>query len=302
MEKGFIVKAPATTSNMGPGFDCLGMAMTLYNQSEFRFEEKGLKISGEGFNNYKDNDPKKNLIYTSFEACCRRNGTLPPENLQIHSINRIPMGSGMGSSATAILMGIFGANEWGHFGMSRYDLLGLATEIEGHPDNAAPSIFGGFAASVVENGKTTCRRWETADWNLCVVVPHFDLSTHEARKALPTQVTRQDAIFNISHLPFVLEALRTGDESLLRQGMQDRIHEKYRMALLPGSAEAVQAAREAGAAASGLSGAGPGVIAYTMGETKSILSAMQEVYRKINLPFESFTLKAAKEGISVETL
>lgn len=297
--KSFTVKAPATTSNMGPGFDCIGMALGLYNEAVYSFDRKGLEITAEGFVNQAVADPKKNMIYHAFEACCAANGTVPPEDMQIHTTNRVPMGSGLGSSSTAVLMGIFGANQWGGFGMSRDQLIGLATELEHHPDNAAPAICGGLTSAVIEDGDIHIRQYETADWNLAVVVPQFKLLTEEARAALPKMVSLQDAVYNIGHMMLVVDALRTGDGDLLQLGMRDKLHQRYRMALLPGSEQACAAALKAGAAASGLSGAGPGVIAYTMGDTAEILKAMESAYDEIGLKYNSFALKIAKQGVSV---
>lgn len=298
--KTFTVKAPATTSNMGPGFDCIGMALSLYNESEFSFASDGLSITAEGFTNQAESDPKNNMIYRAFAACCERNSVKPPENMQIRCVNRIPMLSGLGSSSTAILMGIFGANEWGGFRMSKDALLELATELEGHPDNAAPAIFGGLTAAIKEENHIIIRSYKTANWNLAVVVPEFRLPTHEARAALPKMVPLQDAVYNIGHMMLVVDGLREGNEKLLRQGMKDKLHERYRMALLPGSEKAVAAAFKAGAAASGLSGAGPGVIAYTMGSSNGILKAMEAVYESLPLPYHAFNLKISQNGVIVE--
>ena len=287
----FIVKVPATSANIGPGFDCLGVALNLFNEVRFSFDDSiPLTITAEGFRGQLPKLPQKNLIYRAFCTACEKFGVQPPRAMQIHCINNIPMGSGLGSSSSAIVAGICGANQWGGFGMDRAALLDLATEIEGHPDNVAPAIYGGLVAAVMDDSKVSLCRYTAADWNVAVVVPCFDLLTSESRRVLPKQVSMQDAVFNIAHSLLVVEALTKGDTALLRQGMQDRLHQQYRLPLIPGASEAVQAALDLGAAA-GLSGAGPGVAAFTMEDPQPILDAMCKAFADNMMNYHAFCLK-----------
>ncbi len=295
----FTVRVPATTANIGPGFDCLGMALTLCNEAEFSFGGDELRVEIEGFNRLTSADPRDNLIYTTFADTLLDHGIEVPTGMRIHCRNNVPMGSGLGSSSTAVVIGLAAANEYGQLGMDSEALLKAATAIEHHPDNAAPAIYGGFvSAAMEEDGEIIVCRHPVAEWNMAVVVPVFNLLTADARKALPKSVPLADAIFNISHTLMVIEALKNGDLELLRRGMQDRLHQSYRFALIPGIEDAAKAAHEAGAA-SGISGAGPGVIAFTTGDAKPYLDIMEAEVRKHHAEVNSFIVKISQTGLEV---
>ncbi len=295
----FTVRVPATTANIGPGFDCLGMALTLYNEADFSFEGDDLRIEIEGFNRLTSADPYQNLIYTVFADTLREHGVTLPKGMRIHCRNHVPMGSGLGSSSTALLLGLAAANEYGRLGMDNAALLKAATRLEGHPDNAAPAIYGGFVSAAPEDdGEIIVCRHPVADWNMAVVVPVFNLLTSDARKALPKSVPLADAVFNISHTLMVIEALKNGDLDLLRRGMQDRLHQSYRFALIPGIENAANAAREAGAAA-GISGAGPGVIAFTLGDARPYQEIMEAEAYACHAEVNSFLVKVSRTGLEV---
>lgn len=253
------IRVPATSANLGPGFDCLGLALDLWN--EISFEEAGqLKYRASGEGAEKLNKGSRNLLTKSysrlFEVCGRKmNG------VHIAARNDIPMSSGLGSSAAAIVAGIFGANEMLGKPMDMNDLLKLATEAEGHPDNVAPALLGGLVVSVMKQDEVITRRYEISALTAVVVKPDVEWLTKTARAVLPKSVSRADAVHNIGRAALVVDALRTGDLDLLQHVMEDRIHQPYRLRHISGGMAAYKCAKKYGAAA--LSGAGPSIIVFT---------------------------------------
>ena len=162
--------------------------------------------------------------------------------MNIHCINRIPLASGLGSSAAAIITGLLGANAMMNNALSNTDILNLATEIEGHPDNVAPALLGGLVATVVNEGKIIARKLDVAGCAITIVLPDFHFTTKQARAALPKHVPMKDAVHNISRAVLVTEAFRTGDLDLLGKVMEDALHQPYRLPLIPGAQEAMEAA------------------------------------------------------------
>ena len=256
------VSVPATTANLGPGFDCLGLALSLRNEAVFETHPgSSYEVEIQGFGG--DTLPLgfENLIVRSAQRLFEFAGSAIP-GLRIRCTNSIPPGSGLGSSSAAILTGLLGANLLLNDPLSKDAVLDLAARLEGHPDNVAPALLGGLTMSAAANsGGWLTRRLALPDWWAAVVVPEIDLPTTQARSILPGLVPRQDAVFNIGHALLVVEALRSGDADLLRAGMQDRLHQPQRLDLIPGALEALELSARLGAAVC-LSGAGPGVIAF----------------------------------------
>ena len=300
-----IVHVPATTANLGPGFDCLAMALDLWNEVSFSVSGTGIQIEIEGFGKETLPVDGSNLIVQSAQRTFQLLGCESPTGLSILCENQIPLGSGLGSSAAAVLAGVLGANELCGAPLSQVDVLNLAVEIEGHPDNAAAALFGGLVI-VGNNGEKLVTRpvglprvggeiLQTA-----VVFPDFKLSTHDARMALPTQVAFTDAVFNIGMNALVVQALIEGDLVLLGDVMQDRLHQPYRLKLIPGAEAAIRAARVNGAAAAALSGAGPSVIAFGLEDMQVVADAMMKEFRKAGLESQSFCLPVSEAGAWVE--
>ncbi len=179
--------------------------------------------------------------------------------------NCIPVGSGLGSSAAAILAGFLAANSLLGSPFDHAQILDMANQLEGHPDNLAAALYGSLTAVTAASEGLITRRFDHPPLKVVLVVPEFRLSTRAARLALKEQVPLTDAVFNISRSVFVLEALRAGDLALLSRVMDDRLHQYQRFALIPGAEAASQAGRKAGAAAVSLSGAGPALIAFSAG-------------------------------------
>jgi len=271
------IRVPATSANLGPGFDCLGLALDLWN--EIAFEEAGqLKYRATGEGAEKLNKGSRNLLTKSyarlFEVCGRKmNG------VHIAARNEIPMSSGLGSSAAAIVAGIFGANEMLGRPMDTNDLLKLATEIEGHPDNVAPALLGGLVVSVMKTNEIITRRYEIPELTVVIVKPDVEWLTKTARAVLPKSVSRADAVHNIGRAALVVDALRKGDLDLLQLVMEDRIHQPYRLRHISGGMAAYKCAKKHGAAA--LSGAGPSIIVFTqLSQAQHAMTDIQSIFRE----------------------
>lgn len=295
----FSVHVPATTANIGPGFDSIGLALDLWNEASFFFDGKGLSFSVQGYRPAFEIQPENNLIYKAFAELCRVCGKATPQALRIVCNNRIPVGSGLGSSAAAILIGLLAADAWLGSQLSKKELLEIASAIEGHPDNAAAAIYGGLIGICSDGTSFHEDSFPVAEWNTVVVLPKFDLSTKASRKILPEKVCLKDAVFNISHALFVMQALGSGDENLLGIAMQDRLHQPYRIPLIPGADLIINAAKASGAAAVGLSGAGPSLISFMMSDPETILSKMRAILEPAGLDIEFFTPRISRCGAYV---
>lgn len=297
------VNVPATTANLGPGFDALGLALNLWNEADFTLREDGqicLMVEGEGKEILPTN--AENAVAQAALQIFELAGETCP-GLQIACLNRIPLGSGMGSSSAAMLTGMLGANGLLGNPMSEEQILKLAIETEGHPDNVAPAMLGGLVASIVHQDRVVSMRLPAranhGSIHATVVLPDFDFPTQHARSILPKQVERQDAIYNISRAVLVTEALRTGDLTLLGIAMKDSLHQPYRLPLIPGAVAALEAAKQAGAAAVALSGAGPGLIAFSSQIDPAIGASMVQAFEAAGLNARIFELETSYEGAEV---
>lgn len=298
-----LVKVPATTANLGPGFDALGLALNLWNEAEFvATDDKQIvfTIEGEGENilPHDANNPIADAalqIYDKTGMAC--NG------LRIHCVNRVPLSSGLGSSSAAMLTGMLGANALLGNPLSDEEILKLAIETEGHPDNVAPAMLGGLVASIVYEEHVISlklpARANRSPIHVTVVLPDFDFPTKQARAILPKQVDRKDAIYNISRAVLVTEALRTGDLDLLGKSMSDALHQPYRIPLIPGAQAAIEAAHHAGTAAVALSGAGPSLIAFSSKQEPAVGLAMKRAFEQAGLAARIFELGTSYEGAEV---
>jgi homoserine kinase len=294
------VHVPATTANLGPGFDTLGLALDLWNGTEFIQMDNGkltLSISGEGEKTLPC-DETNTIAAAALQlyALVGRN----PDGLSIRCTNRIPLVSGLGSSSAALLTGMLGANALLGEPFSRQDILTMATENEGHPDNVVPAMLGGLVASVVHGDRIVTRKLLVSPMSVTVVFPDFYFPTKTARAILPEYVLREDAIFNVSRAVLVIKSLESGDLSLLGQVMEDSLHQPYRLPLIPGALSAIQAARQAGASAVALSGAGPSLIAFSRQPADAGIGlAMQKAFQEAGLAARIFPLNISQSGASV---
>ncbi len=297
----FRVSVPASSANLGPGFDTLGLALNLWNETEFtsggpRFR---LEVEGEGADRLPAS--QKNLIYTALIHTLRAARQSPPAGLHIRCLNRIPLGAGLGSSAAAVLTGILVANHLLNGVFDRAQVIALAAELEGHADNAAPAALGGL--TIVAEGRRgwLFRRVAAPDLLVVVVTPEFHLPTKKARAALPERVARADAIGNIGRAALVVEALRSADRALLAEVLGDALHQPYRLPLIPGAAEALAAANALGAPAA-LSGAGPSLIAFPADDPQGVGAAMQAAFTAAGLTASLRILHTSAEGAQITNL
>ncbi|CDE91719.1 MAG: homoserine kinase [Candidatus Gastranaerophilaceae bacterium] len=239
------VKVPATTANIGPGFDCLGMALPIYNT--ITIEETVLPGTGIEINVIAESAAidelslehipldENSLVYKAVELLYNSIGQTPSE-LKINIHSNIPVARGLGSSASVIVGALIAANELLGKPADEVALLSIACEIEGHPDNITPAIVGGLVLSSQEDDGSVIYRklnWPT-EWAITVCVPDFELSTDIARSVLPKEVPMKDAIFNAQRLGMFVQAVNTKDAELMKLALKDRLHQPYRMKLVPG--------------------------------------------------------------------
>ncbi|MEG4206871.1 homoserine kinase [Microcoleus sp. Pol7_A1] len=340
------VTVPATTANLGPGFDCIGAALSLYNRFQFsRLEPSAtekLKITVTGQEAAKVKTDDSNLAYQAFLKLYDRLQKSPPP-VAIHIDMQVPLARGLGSSATAIVGGLVGANQLAGAPLSQVEVMQLAIELEGHPDNVVPALLGGcrLAASntppqppltkgglreefpLREAGLTEQSPLDLdaeilpspplskggqggGSWQICdipwhpnivpvVAIPDFELSTAEARRVLPADYSRADAIFNAAHLGLLLRALETGNENWLRCALQDKIHQPYRQSLIKGYEAVQQAALNARACGMVISGAGPTLLALTDATNADA------VVREMAAAWMEFGVKADVRAIDLDT-
>ncbi|MBW4631628.1 MAG: homoserine kinase [Iphinoe sp. HA4291-MV1] len=302
------ITVPATTANLGSGFDCIGAALTLYNEFKFtRLEQGEVKITVTGAEAERVVTDESNLLYQAFVKFYQHiEQTSPPVQIDIHL--GVPLARGLGSSATAIVGGLFGANLLEGEALSQLQVMELAIALEGHPDNVVPALLGGcrLAATGVENEPPKLqelRKWEICDIPWCqqivpvVAIPDFELSTKEARQVLPTEVSRADAIFNAAHLGLLLRGLETGRGDWLKAALQDRLHQPYRKALIRGYDVVHSAAVEAGAYGMVISGAGPTLLALTDNDhSEAVARAMTAAWMEEGIKAEVRSLCVDTQG------
>jgi homoserine kinase len=271
------IRVPATSANLGPGFDCLGIALGLYLEVTATPSKKDSFIyTGQG---QLKNTPD-NLMHEGFRAVYQKLEQRAP-TITFEVTNPIPLARGLGSSSAALVAGIALADAMTEGALGRDGVFQLAAELEGHPDNVAPAIFGGFTASVQRsNGSYLCEKLELPAWTFLFGVPEFELLTSEARRVLPESYTRPDVIFNTSRTSLWTLAVALNKPELLRVASQDKIHEPYRENLVPGLAETRQQVLAAGAYGAFLSGAGPTIGVICSNETKKICKELLQRFVK----------------------
>jgi homoserine kinase len=275
--------APATTANLGPGFDCLGMALDLWNRLEISAgsptsDEPVVEIVGEG----EEELPKdrSNLVYRSMEFLFREaDEEMPP--LRLRCRNQIPLKRGLGSSAAAIAGGLAAANALCPRAFSPEDLLEMAATIEGHPDNVAAAVLGGLRLVVTDQQRLyTVPVSVPAELHAVLFVPDFRIATADARNVLPQKVSVADAVHNLGRIALLVTGMLTGHPEYLGIATQDRLHQPYRQSLFPAMKVIIAAARDAGALGVFLSGSGPTVLALTQGREMTVAYEMAESARQ----------------------
>jgi len=296
----FLIQVPATSANLGPGFDALGLALDLWNETTLTLaDEFNVNAIGEGEGRIATG--KNNLIIRSaLKLAARVDKSLPA--FKAECVNLIPLSSGLGSSASAVVTGVLAGNALLGNLLSNEEILTLASELEGHPDNVAPALMGGLVVSMMENRTVTARQLPlNMDIFITVALPDIYLPTRQARAVLPGKISMKSAVHNISRSVLVTEAFRSGDIGLLGEAMNDKLHQPYRLKLIPGAESAMDVAKEAGASAVALSGAGPGIIAFTSKAGSSVGEAMKRAFKKAGLESRIFEMKISKRGAEIRS-
>lgn len=292
----FRVEVAATTANLGPGYDVLGMAISKSSIFEGELAEE-VSIEIEGLESQKLTG-NNNLVQKSMERLFREIGR-KPKGYRLKIINGIPLARGMGSSAAAIVGGLVLANALMGFPLEEDEILNLATEVEGHPDNVAPALFGDLIVSTkLESGEVVYKKIKTGSFlDLVLFIPEYELSTEESRSVLPELISMEDVVKNSSNLGLLILGFIDRDKKLISEVMEDRIHEPYRQSLIKGFDKFKKAALDAGAISFSLSGAGPSVIAYCdKGESEKVRENMQEIADIEGIDGRAMVLQISTQG------
>lgn len=252
------IRIPASTANLGSGFDSLGIALNLYNYVEMEPAEGCFISSVDGSEIPTGED---NLIYSSAKKVFEKAG-VSFHGLKIIEENNVPFARGLGSSSACIVGGVFGANELLGRPFTKDELLNIAAEIEGHPDNVSPALLGGFTANAMEENKVCYVKAEVPEkLFFAAFVPPFELKTADARAVMPKEVSVKDAVYNLSRSALITASFLSGKFENLKIGCEDKLHQPYRLPLIPGDSEIIEKSYENGALAAYISGAGSTMMA-----------------------------------------
>jgi homoserine kinase len=293
------VRVPATSANLGPGYDAVGLALSLSMRISLdRVPYPLVEVRGTGV----DLIPR-GREHPAYRAASFVAELLGESDAHFHLVqeNAIPPTRGLGGSAAALVGGAVAANDLFGGQIAAPDLLNLVCELDGHPDNAAPALLGGLVIGTLTPEGVSAVRLEPKNLKVVVAVPDFAVSTTAARRALPDSIPHRDAVFNVGRSGLLLGALATGEYELLRVAMQDRLHQPYRSHLTPGLEDVIDAALANGAYGASLSGSGPTVLAFASeATTPKIAPAMQAAFEARGVAARSWTLDIDLTGARVE--
>ena len=294
---------PGTTANIGVGFDCLGAALTIHNEFQFSLadSDRDLTIIVEGEEADRVSTDQNNLVYQSFLRLYQHLNRVPPPVKIVIKLG-VPLARGLGSSATAIVAGLLGANFLVGNPLSTEEIRDLAIAIEGHPDNVVPALLGNCQLSVGAKG----------NWQICeipwhpdivpvVAIPNFELSTEEARSVLPTSYSRSDSIYNISRMGLLLRGLATNNQDWLAMALDDKLHQPYRKELIRGYDAVQDSAIAAGAYGMVISGAGPTLLALCdHKQTNEVVAAMSQTWLQEGVKAKVLSLDLEAQGTVID--
>jgi len=296
------IQIPATSANMGPGFDSIGIAVSLYNHIWVEPQETGVTIEVKRKQEITIPTDETNLIYQTMKYFYDQKG-LPMPGVHIIQEDYIPMVRGLGSSAACIVGGLFAANELAGRPCGKEELAQMAAKLEGHPDNSNPAIFGSMVVGAQdEKGMKHVRLELPDDLIFAIMVPNFPVSTEKARGVLPDTYSRGDMVFNASRAALLIASMMTGKYENFDMAMQDRVHQPYRSVLIPGMDEIFAHAKEYGAVASYLSGAGSTLMAMvTEEQAKDFERKMSAYLRTLEHNWKLTLLQPDRVGVKIET-
>ncbi len=290
------VRVPATSANLGPGFDTLGLALALYVQVKLEWSTDNIiEFTGEGAREIAER-PEYNLAWQAVNRVLQVTGNKSALKMSIH--NDIPVGRGLGSSAAAIVAGLVSANQLLGKPLAEEKILALAVEMEGHPDNVVPALKGGLTTAMQYNDQVYYQKVHLpAEMSVVVVVPEFELSTEIARAVLPEQIDLQVTIGNLQRACFLLASLHNGDFSNIQKAMDDQIYQPLRKQFIPGFDQVLNAAYDHGAIGAALSGAGPSIIAFCrINEQERVAQAMQTAFLDAGVVSKAWHLQIDDKG------
>lgn len=296
----FIVKVPASSANLGPGFDCMGIALKLYCRAEFEITDSGFEIEvtkeGNGYVPQNEN----NLVYKAMKRLYEK-ADRKLTGIRVRLDSDIPVTRGLGSSSAAIVSGLVGANHLLGNIYSDDELLYEAYEIEGHPDNVTPALFGGFTISFAERGRVIHSKTDVSqDIKFAAMLPSFYLPTRKSRSYLPDFTKMKNAVYNISRASMLSAAFVKGDKELLSHCFRDRIHQKYRFPHIKSGEYIIRAAKRFGACGGYISGAGPAIMSVVCSNYEEFEYNMHKLI-KTNLPdWRLVMLEADNDGAVIE--
>jgi len=296
------IRVPATTANLGPGFDCLGLALKLYLNLEIEEIEEGLVIEyqGEGAKKFSAKKKEDTLTWKSINLVLKKTGKdIHKKGLKIRVLNEIPITRGLGSSSSAIIGGIVGAARFYNIDLTNQEILELALTLEGHMDNITPALIGGLTLAY-KTGREEIK-WTgiktPPDLRIVVAIPEFTLNTREMRKVLPQKVALSKAIFNLSRSALLVNALQNSDWEVLPEAMEDRLHQPYRAPFIPGIEDMFSQIKKTGLAGVALSGSGPSVVSFTKAGSEEVISKiMKNAFLKAGITCRILVLEADLEG------
>lgn len=301
MDKKVKVQVPATTANLGAGFNCLGLALKLYNTLEMREARSGIKIEifGEGKDILPrdETNPSFQAAYKVFKRC----GYLP-KGLKIKINNYIPIARGLGSSAASIVAGAVAANEICKKKLSQEELMQVCIDLEGHADNIVAAFLGGLTICGYKDGQLIYKKFFVRHGIRAIIaIPkNLEVKTKDAVAILPNKVPFEDAVFNISRVAFFVSGIISDDLEAMGLGMEDRLHQPYRKVLIPGLEDVFEAAKKAGAHGVSLSGAGSSVVAITNRYPQPIGEVMKKAFRQNGIEAKVMILDMDNEGVKVQ--
>jgi len=297
------IRIPASSANLGPGFDCLGLALKLYLYLEMEEIEEGLIIEGQGEGAEELDQGEDNLIWKSAELVFKKVGwDKSKRGLKMKVFNQIPVTRGLGSSAAAIIGGIVGAAGICKIELSLQEMLWLALSLEGHLDNIVPALVGGFTlAYKTEQEEIKWAKIMTpADLRIVLAIPDFSLSTEEMRRVLPSKTSLADAVFNLSRSALLVNALPNSNWEILAEAMEDKLHQPFRAPFIPGIEEMFSQIKRTGLAGVALSGSGPTIVSLTKRGSEELISKiMEKTFFKEGINCRIIVLEVDNKGVNL---